>query len=103
MDKLSAIAPESKIVIEDDQKCLIVDGKHVFLTRSEFNIVAYLAARPFVVRSREQILDHVYGNAGMGERSIDSLVKRTRLKGGSSVRRRPGRAGTGSRRSGQGR
>ena len=80
MDKLSAIAPESKIVIEDDQKCLIVDGKHVFLTRSEFNIVAYLAARPFVVRSREQILDHVYGNAGMGERSIDSLVKRTRLK-----------------------
>ncbi len=77
-EKLAAKAPT--IVVDKDRKVLVINGRPLFLTRSEFGVTAYLSDHPHHVKSRAQILDHVYGNAGMTDRSIDSLVKRVRLK-----------------------
>ncbi len=57
------------------------DGHEVLLTPTEFNVLWSIAQRPGQVLSRATILDAAYGNdAFVTDRSIDSQVKRIRMK-----------------------
>jgi len=56
-------------------------GKPVQLTVTEFLLVKALAARPGMVKSRDQLIDAAYGeNTYVDDRTIDSHVKRLRKK-----------------------
>lgn len=64
------------------------DRTDVHLTRTEFDLLAYLAARPRTAVSRESLLAELWGwgDAG-GSRTVDSHVKALRRKlGGDLIR-----------------
>ena len=51
------------------------------LTVTEFLLVKALAARPGMVKSRDQLIDAAYGeNIYVDDRTIDSHIKRVRKK-----------------------
>lgn len=57
------------------------DGKDVTLTVTEFLILESLAARPGVVKSRNQLMDAAYqDDVYVDDRTIDSHIKRLRRK-----------------------
>lgn len=57
------------------------DGKKVTLTVTEFLILEALAARPGVVKSRNQLMDAAYqDDVYVDDRTIDSHIKRLRRK-----------------------
>ncbi|PRX06299.1 UNVERIFIED_ORG: DNA-binding response OmpR family regulator [Actinomadura viridilutea] len=62
---------------------VVVDGRPVALTRREFDVLALLAREPGVVRSREEILDAVWGDAFLAaSRSLDVHIAGIRAKTG---------------------
>lgn len=63
-------------------------GDEIHLTRTEFDILAFLAARPRAAISREALLEQVWGwGDGAGSRTVDSHVKALRRKvGGDLIR-----------------
>lgn len=50
------------------------------LTRRELTILAIMAARPDVVRSRDQILDQAWPDGDAVDRVVDQAIKRLRRK-----------------------
>ncbi|MEU3727256.1 response regulator transcription factor [Streptomyces sp. NPDC031705] len=66
-------------------RTVTVAGAEVRLTRREFDVLAFLAARPDEVHSREEILDRIWGDAFLGaSRSLDVHVAGIRAKTGRS-------------------
>lgn len=62
------------------------DGETVHLTPTEFDLLVFLARRPGVVRTREQLLAEVWGyRDGSGARTVDSHVRAIRRKLGNDV------------------
>lgn len=58
-----------------------LDGQHVALTRTEFDILATLAARPKVVFTRRQLVEAVWGENWIGDdRLVDVHVGHLRRK-----------------------
>ena len=56
-------------------------GRDIQLTVTEFLLIKALAARPGMVKSRDQLIDAAYGeNIYVDDRTIDSHVKRVRKK-----------------------
>jgi two-component system response regulator ChvI len=56
-------------------------GKDIQLTVTEFLLIKALAARPGMVKSRDQLINAAYGeNIYVDDRTIDSHVKRVRKK-----------------------
>ena len=56
-------------------------NERVTLTESEFLILHALASRPGVVKSRNALIDVVYGDRlNVDERNVDSHIKRLRMK-----------------------
>ena len=56
-------------------------GQDIQLTVTEFLLVKALAARPGLVKSRDQLIDAAYGeNMYVDDRTIDSHIKRVRKK-----------------------
>lgn len=56
-------------------------GRDIQLTVTEFLLVKALAARPGLVKSRDQLIDAAYGeNIYVDDRTIDSHIKRVRKK-----------------------
>ena len=56
-------------------------GSDIQLTVTEFLLVKALAARPGLVKSRDQLIDAAYGeNIYVDDRTIDSHIKRVRKK-----------------------
>ena len=56
-------------------------NKEIEMTKSEFNLVYSLAKHPFVVNTRDKLLDTCYGeDMIMTDRNIDSHIKRIRKK-----------------------
>jgi DNA-binding response OmpR family regulator len=63
-----------------------VDGAEVHLTRTEFDVLAYLVERPRAAVSREALLTEIWGwGDGAGSRTIDSHVKALRRKLGNDL------------------
>jgi len=76
-------APIALGVIQIDTAGRVVsrDGQDVPLTRTEFDLLAELAARPGQVLSRDQLLDRVWGYDYLGDsRLVDVAIGRVRAK-----------------------
>ncbi|MGP3989190.1 response regulator transcription factor [Streptomyces sp. 3N207] len=64
-------------------RAVTVAGAEVRLTRREFDVLAFLAARPDEVHSREEILGRIWGDAFLtASRSLDVHVAGIRAKTG---------------------
>ena len=62
------------------------DAVEIHLTRTEFDLLAFLAGRPRAAVPRETLLEHVWGWASEVEtRTVDSHVKALRRKLGSEL------------------
>ena len=58
---------------------MVIDGQPIELTSLEFNLLAFLAASPRQVFSRETLLDRVWGaNIYIEERTVDVHIRRLR-------------------------
>ena len=73
------------IVIDSLRHEVRVDNEHVEMTRTEFEVLKYLAQRPGWVRTRGQIVDAVHGDLyPVTERSVDVQIVGLRKKLGDS-------------------
>ncbi|MFJ9818716.1 response regulator transcription factor [Streptomyces sp. NPDC101151] len=71
------------VEIDIGGRTVTVAGADVRLTRREFDVLAFLAARPDEVHSREEILDRIWGDAFLAaSRSLDVHVAGVRAKTG---------------------
>ncbi|MDF3299098.1 response regulator transcription factor [Streptomyces tropicalis] len=70
-----------RLALDTGRRTLHVDGRPVELTTTEFNLLAYLMARPGQVFTREQLLAQVWGYAGYRDtRVMDVYVSQLRAK-----------------------
>ena len=75
------------LVVDTERREVTVEGTTADLTRTEFEIIATMAAHPGRVYSRLQLLEAVSGDAFEGyERTIDAHVKNLRKKLGDDPR-----------------
>ncbi len=73
---------EGVLRIDDQRREVCVDGHPVTMTRSEFDLLTALAARPGRVWSRQELANRIRGEreGGAEERAIDAHVKNLRRK-----------------------
>ena len=70
-----------ELTLDETKHQCIWNGQDIQLTVTEFLLVKALAARPGMVKSRDQLIDAAYGeNIYVDDRTIDSHVKRIRKK-----------------------
>jgi two-component system alkaline phosphatase synthesis response regulator PhoP len=70
-----------ELVIRPRAREVLVGGRPVQLTRTEFELLAYLAARPGTVATRDELVGAVWGYVTEGEsRLLDSHVRHLRAK-----------------------
>jgi Transcriptional regulatory protein, C terminal len=83
-----AIAPrqtDGGLVVDHARRCAWLDGKEVELTYQEFELLAFLSARPDQVVSRADLLAQVWGQLPKSKtrastRTVDVHVSRLRRK-----------------------
>ncbi|MFE5718922.1 response regulator transcription factor [Streptomyces erythrochromogenes] len=81
----TAAVRRGDVDVDPAGRTVTVAGAEVRLTRREFDVLAFLAARPDEVHSREEILDRIWGDAFLGaSRSLDVHVAGIRAKTGRS-------------------
>jgi DNA-binding response OmpR family regulator len=69
------------IVLDEADRCLIVAGKRLPLTQTEFRLLRYLMLHPGQVFSKEQLVEHVYDFDGARDSNvIEVYVNRLRHK-----------------------
>lgn len=70
-----------RLLIDPARHQVAWDGKQVSLTVTEFLILEALAARPGVIKSRNQLMDAAYPDeVYVDDRTVDSHIKRMRRK-----------------------
>lgn len=99
-----ATAPENSLLIKDDfvidlrTKELSIEGAHISLTKTEFEILSLLASNPDRLFSREDIIDRIWKDAPyVTERTVDVHITRLRKKLGEKASRISSRSGYGYR------
>ncbi|MFD9080041.1 response regulator transcription factor [Streptomyces erythrochromogenes] len=81
----TAAVRRGDVDVDPAGRTVTVAGAEVRLTRREFDVLAFLAARPDEVHSREEILDRIWGDAFLAaSRSLDVHVAGIRAKTGRS-------------------
>jgi DNA-binding response OmpR family regulator len=71
--------------LDPGRREVLLDGRAVFLTRKEFDLLHLLASRPGVVFSRREVAQRVWeGNCTESSRTIDTHVSSVRTKLGDS-------------------
>ncbi|MDR2383927.1 MAG: response regulator transcription factor [Prevotellaceae bacterium] len=94
---------EDKLVLDDvvidfELKELIIDEKKIVLTKTEFELIAFLAENPDRIYSRDQIIDRVWKDTPyITERTVDVHITRIRKKLGNRASLISNRAGFGYR------
>ena len=74
-------APEAGLLDLAGRRLVLPDGQGADLTRREFELLQFLAAAPGVARSRDEILDQVWGlSYGAGSNVVDAVVTGVRRK-----------------------
>lgn len=69
------------VALDIGRRTAAAGGRSLDLTPKEFDLLAQLAARPGLVYTREQLLDHVWGmDFAGGTRTVDIHVQRLRKK-----------------------
>lgn len=77
----TGVMTRGDLVLDDTKHQCIWRGEDIQLTVTEFLLVKALAARPGMVKSRDQLIDAAYGDSVyVDDRTIDSHVKRVRKK-----------------------
>jgi two-component system response regulator ChvI len=77
----SGVLTRGNLTLDENRHLCLWKGANVQLTVTEFLLVKALAARPGIVKSRDQLIDAAYGeNIYVDDRTIDSHVKRIRKK-----------------------
>jgi two-component system phosphate regulon response regulator PhoB len=72
------------VTIDPTRREVLIDGKSVALTLTEFNILHTLAKRPGVVFTRYQIVDRIHGDDYLvTDRAVDVQIVALRRKLGS--------------------
>jgi len=73
--------PATGIVLDRDAFTASVDGRPITLSRTEFELLSLLAAKPGRVFTREQILDGAWLDGGcVTDRTVDAHIKTLRKK-----------------------
>jgi two-component system response regulator ChvI len=76
-----AIIQRGGLMLDSSRHLCTWNGAHVELTVTEFLILKSLAARPGLVKNRDQLMDAAYGeHIYVDDRTIDSHIKRLRKK-----------------------
>jgi two-component system response regulator ChvI len=77
----TGVMTRGDLVLDETKHQSTWRGRDVQLTVTEFLLIKALAARPGMVKSRDQLIDAAYGdNIYVDDRTIDSHVKRVRKK-----------------------
>ena len=77
----TAPAPAGLFLLDDDGQRIRFDGHWLALTRLEFGLLRALLRAPGRIRSREALLDEVWGDSGDAtDRTVDTHVKTLRAK-----------------------
>jgi two-component system response regulator ChvI len=77
----AAVITRGNLTLDETKHQCLWKGLDIQLTVTEFLLVKSLAARPGMVKSRDQLIDAAYGeNVYVDDRTIDSHVKRLRKK-----------------------
>ncbi len=72
--------------IDHDERRVYRNADEIRLTRTEFDLLSYLAARPRAVVPRELLLERIWGyTADIESRTVDSHVKALRRKLGTGL------------------
>ncbi|MGC6497823.1 MAG: response regulator transcription factor [Candidatus Puniceispirillaceae bacterium] len=75
------IVRQGELLMDPDRHLCSWKGSEVKLTVTEFLILQALAARPGMVKNRDQLMDAAYGESiFLDDRTIDSHIKRLRRK-----------------------
>ena len=75
------IVRQGELLMDPDRHVCSWKGNEVKLTVTEFLILQALAARPGMVKNRDQLMDAAYGESiFLDDRTIDSHIKRLRRK-----------------------
>ena len=75
------IVRQGELLMDPDRHLCSWKGNEVKLTVTEFQILQALAARPGMVKNRDQLMDAAYGESiFLDDRTIDSHIKRLRRK-----------------------
>ena len=73
------------VVVDVGRREIRIGDAAVDFTTKEFELLRFLAARPGLAMSRQQILDHVWGHDWFGdERTVDVHIAQVRKKLGDS-------------------
>ncbi|MEX5633951.1 response regulator transcription factor [Parafrankia sp. FMc2] len=75
------------LVVDSRQRTAVLDGRELDLTRREFDLLAYLAARPGEVVPRRELLAAVWQQAYGGDQTIDVHLSWLRRKLGEAAAR----------------
>jgi two-component system alkaline phosphatase synthesis response regulator PhoP len=75
----------SNIKIDSERFSIIKDGKESIIPKKEFELLSYLMSAPDKVFRREEILTEVWGDAFIGDRTIDVHVRKLREKFGREI------------------
>lgn len=71
------------VSLDQDARKVFIDDEEISLTATEFDLLAFLMARPGRVFSRDELLSHVWGYASVvGTRTVDVHVAQLRGKFG---------------------
>jgi two-component system, OmpR family, phosphate regulon response regulator PhoB len=70
------------LTVDRDTRTVVIDGESIEMTRKEFDLLAFLAASPGQVFSREDLLERVWGSTQQwqGRSTVTEHVRRVRLK-----------------------
>lgn len=68
-----------KITIDSEQHRILIDGKNVDFSPTEFKLLHFLLSHPDRVFARDQLLDNVWGNqVYVEDRTVDVHIRRLR-------------------------
>ena len=80
-EKKNTVIHLGDLKLHEEKILCIWHEKEIHLTKKEFDILRILIKRPKIVYSRCQILDILHeNNLDVNDRSIDSHIKRLRIK-----------------------
>lgn len=81
---LSGIYQHKGLIFNAAEKTLTLEGKPVKITKTEFLLLKLLSASPQKIFTRDEILESVWDDAVVNERTIDVHIRRLRKKLGQA-------------------
>lgn len=72
--------PAPLLLLDHEKRTAFANGTALNLSRTEFDLLSVLTSSPGRVFEREHLLDRVWGDVSVTERSVDAYVKALRKK-----------------------